>query len=429
MTLKKILKRVRKFIYKNKLVLLIFLLLFSIHLFLRFSELESRAQFTWDQVDNAWHAKNMIVNGEFPLTGMPAKGNSSVTIGPFYYYFVAFFYLLTNLDPIASPIIAGFVSVFSFFILFWAGKKLFNTQIALIAVFINTFSNYLIGMDRIQWPVTLIAPTALIIFLSLKMIIDGRLKYIFLLAITLGFSLHVHFTSIFYIIIVLLALPLFPRKKKTILYMLYSIPLFLIWTITFFLSLTNEGSSLNIASYIKENNVGFHIRRVIQVAEIAFVEFQLIFYEKIPGFVKFLPIPLFMAIYYFKEHAKNKLSILYLTFLWFVIPWFVLSTFAGELTQYYFSMTRYVMLIAVSYLIYSAFIYKLKIFVPVFAVVGILFISINMFSYSKHQPEMLDHWKKVAYQDFKESRGNEFVYGSSKSYLYYFYEYRAYGKK
>ena len=82
-------------------------ILFVFHVFFRFYGFEEKHGFSWDQVDNAWAAKNILVEHKFPLVGMVAKQNSGFYIGPMYYYYVAFFYLLTNLDPIASVFIAG----------------------------------------------------------------------------------------------------------------------------------------------------------------------------------------------------------------------------------------------------------------------------------------------------------------------------------
>ena len=42
---------------------------------------------------------------------------------PLYYYFAAFIYLLTNLDPIASGIIAGITSIFSFIATIFGNEK------------------------------------------------------------------------------------------------------------------------------------------------------------------------------------------------------------------------------------------------------------------------------------------------------------------
>ena len=428
MNIKKIFQNVKKEIERKKLVYILLAVLFIFHLFFRFYELEKRAQFTWDQVDNAWNAKNIIINGEYPLTGMPAKGNSSVTIGPAYYYFVTFFYFLTDLDPIASPIIAGVVSIFSFFVLFLAARKVFNEYVALIAIFINTFSNYLIEIDRVQWPVNFIAPISLLIYLSILKIIKGNLKYILLLAFLLGVSLHIHFTSIFYVLIVILSLMLFPRKKSTILYVFYSIPLFSVWLISFFLSLSSKGSSLNIVSFLSENSVGLHLRRVIQVADVAFLESSLIFNEKIPYFLKYLSLPLFVLVYYLRLRSKSFPTI-YVSVIWFLVPWVGLSMFKGELTPYYFSITKYIVILLISYVIYEAIRFRKKIFTPFVGVLAMIFLIANISAFSTYKTDGMDKLKRDAYDDFKHSRGNEFTYGSAKTYLYYFYEYRAYGKK
>lgn len=428
MKIKKILIKAKERVAKNKRVFILLTLLFIFFLFFRFYELESRAQFTWDQVDNAWTAKNMIVNGEYPLTGMPAKGNESVTIGPYYYYFVAFFYLLTNLDPIASPIVAGVVSIFSFGVLFYCVRKLFNDYVALIAVFINTFSNYLITMDRVQWPVELIPPVSLLIFLSVVQIIKGKTKYILLVAFLLGASLHIHFTSIFYIPILFLALPLFPRKKTTLLYIAYSIPLFLIWTIPFILSLSQKGSSLNIVTFIKENNIGFHLRRVIQVSDVAFLEGKLLLGDIFPSFVKFLPFPLFAAVFLYKERFKKN-YFLYLITLWFIVPWFGLSMYGGELTPYYFSINRFITILILSYVLYELLRIRKLVFAPLVSIFAVAFLITNIYTFAIYRVDGMDEIRKDTYKDFQESKGNEFLYGSGKTYFYYFYEYRAYGKK
>ena len=214
-----ILPKFVNFLRKHK-GLVILLLIFIAHLFFRFYLLETRLGFGWDQVDNAWAAKNIIVNHMFPLVGMVAKGNSGFNIGPLYYYFVAVVYWIFNLSPIASGIVAGLTSIFTFFVIFYVVKKLFSYNIALIAIGIHTVSYFIISSDRTQWPVNLIAPVSFLVFYFLYNVLIGKVKYLLLLGLVMGFSFHVHFTSIFYPIIVLLSLPFFPRKKETIKYIL-----------------------------------------------------------------------------------------------------------------------------------------------------------------------------------------------------------------
>src|SRR3989344_3334081 len=112
------LKTYLKFIFKNKIFLLVFII-FLAHLFLRFYQIDTRSPFGYDQVDNAWAAMNIIVNHKFPLLGFQAKGNSGIYIGPIYYYFISIFYFVTNLNPIASGIAAGVTSIFTFLTLFY----------------------------------------------------------------------------------------------------------------------------------------------------------------------------------------------------------------------------------------------------------------------------------------------------------------------
>ena len=154
-------------IKKQKFNWILLGLIFIIFLFVRFHQLEIRTVFGCDQANNAWVAKSIIVDHQFPLLGMVAKASTGFYIGPAYYYLISIFYWIFNLDPIASGVFAGATAIFTFFTIFYISKKIFSFQIALMTIFIYTFSNYLIRADRIQWPVNLIVPVSLIIFYAL----------------------------------------------------------------------------------------------------------------------------------------------------------------------------------------------------------------------------------------------------------------------
>lgn len=146
--MKKILSRWKKNILKNKLNLSIFLGLLSLHVFLRVYQLEERMGFSWDQVDNAWAAKRILIDHNYPLLDMVAKASSGFYIGPAYYYLIAIVYWFFNLNPIASPFFAGITSILTFFILFYVFKKIFSLPVAFIALFIHTVSYFIISSDR-----------------------------------------------------------------------------------------------------------------------------------------------------------------------------------------------------------------------------------------------------------------------------------------
>ena len=97
---------------------LVLTIIFSFFLFLRFYQIDSKSIFMYDQVDSAWAAKRILVDHNFPLIGPANRLGSGLFVGSFYYYLISSFYFLTNLDPIAAPLFAGFTAVLTFFTIF-----------------------------------------------------------------------------------------------------------------------------------------------------------------------------------------------------------------------------------------------------------------------------------------------------------------------
>lgn len=429
--------KLKEFILRNKFSILL-VLIFTLHIFFRFYELEGRAQFTWDQVDNAWVSKNMIINHKFPLLGMVAKQDTGVFIGPAYYYLATFFYLIFDLDPIASPTLAGVTSIFTFFILFYITKRLFSLNIALMAVFIHTVSFHVIGLDRVQWPVNFIAPISLIIFYALYNIILGNAKYLLLLSFILGLSFHIHFTSVLYLLIILLSLPLtffinknLFKSKELLRYSLLSIPLFLIWFVPNIIAqiqYKNEYTT-NFYNFIQSLYHGIHLKRILQVAKEAFIEFEAIFTFPMLKILKYLPLPLFSIIYFFEKTTKKRFILVYLTLLWFLVPWLVFSVYRGEISNYYFSLTRPFVMIILSYITFRLF--QMRGIFPKMAVIAVLFYysyqNMHQFFTAKYQG--LDFYKKKMFLEAKYEEKHQFTYGAPESYLFYYYTRKLYGKQ
>ncbi len=180
--------------------ILLFILLLSVHFFLRIYQLEDRTQFTYDQVDNAWTMKNILVDGKYPFVGPAVKQNSGFYLGPLYYYLLVPFYWFFNLDPIASAVFSVFTSVVNFIILFFVVKNIFSVQLAFVGNFLYTFSAFALSNDHVQWNVGFLPSISLLVFYSLYKIFNGQTKFTFLLFFILGISLNVHFTAIFFLL-------------------------------------------------------------------------------------------------------------------------------------------------------------------------------------------------------------------------------------
>ncbi len=402
--------------------LIILLLILIAHIFFRFYLLEERLHFNWDQVDNAWAAKSIIVDHKFPLQGMVAKLNSGFHIGPLYYYLIAFFYWIFNLNPIASAFVAGLTSIFTFFILFYVVKKLFSENVALIAVGIHTVSYFIISSDRSQWPVNFVVPVSLVIFYSLYNILVGKIKYLILLGIGLGLSFHVHFTSIYYLVIILFALPFFPRKKEIIKYVFYSITIFILLIspiIIAELTSGNKGTN-NLLQYLQTYYHGFHLTRVFQLTHDAFIEFELI----LKGWFKDLSyvfLFIFGFIYYLLKPTRKKLIMCYLIGLWFIVPWFVISTYKGEISNYYFFVNRPIVLMVIAYLSF-VLLSQRKILIKLLIIsFWIYFCYVNINDFFREGKSDYEENKKRALEKVANREIVKLHENIPESYLYYYY--------
>ena len=285
----------------RKRVLVLFSLLLILSIFLRFYQLDERAHFKWDEVNNAWVAKNIIVEHEYPLVGFQAKLNSGIYIGPIYYYLISVFYFFTNLDPIASGIFAGVTSIFTFLTIFLITKKLFSFKVAFIVIFFNTVCFYSIIFDRTQGPINFVPAISLIIFYSLYKIMTGNPKFFLLFTIAFGFSLHLHITAIYFPIITLFCLPFFPWTKKLLKYIILGIPILLFFIFPGFIAFSqNYGYAFTAISYGNSYFHGLHLTRIMQLANDALIQFESYFDYSSFKHLKFILIPLFVFFFLYK---------------------------------------------------------------------------------------------------------------------------------
>ena len=406
----------------KKKALILISLLFVLSIFLRFHQLDERSHFAWDEVNNAWAAKNIIVEHEYPLVGFQAKLNSGIYIGPLYYYLISVFYFLTDLDPIASGIFAGITSIFTFFTIFFITKKLFSLNVAFIMTFFNTVSFYSITFDRIQGPINFVPAISLIIFYSLYKVMTGNPKFFLLFIVAFGFSLHLHVAAIYFPIITLFCLPFFPWTKILLKYIILGIPIFLFFIVPSIIAfLQNSGYASAAIGYSSSNFHGLHLIRVMQLANDALIQFESYFNYSVFKHLKFILIPLFMFFFLYKNISREKLLFCYLIVFWFIVPWLVLSTYSGEISDYYFATNRFIALLIMAYLLSRIF--ELKIIFAKVAVVGFLIFymafNINRFLLSK-DGNLQDSRKKVI-EAIGKAREIGFHEGSPESYLYYYY--------
>jgi 4-amino-4-deoxy-L-arabinose transferase-like glycosyltransferase len=413
----------------KNIYLIILVCIFICHLFFRFYNLEKWANFGYDQVNNAWAAHRIIIEGKYPLVGFEAKGNSGMYIGPLYYYLVAFVYYLTVLNPVASPIIAAITGVMSFFVIYFVSKRIFNDNVALVSCAIYTFSSFIIRTERLQGAVNFIAPVSLLIYYFLYKVITGELKYLPALALMTGLSFHIHFTSIFYPVIILLTLPLVPRSKNIRKYILWSIPLFFTafaGQILYYFQPGKSDSMQKYTGYFQTYYHGLHLRRFMQLAYDAFIKFEQILgtpYSYLRNTV-FFYIPVFAIFYGLRDKAKNSAKLLYITVLWILVPWLGFATYRGEISDYYFSFHLYLAVIIFAYL--TVWMWNRKQIITRLALIvfWMYWGTANTASFMKTPDGNLLNDKKIVKQMISLGQKKEFSEGDPQSYWYDYLLYR-----
>ncbi len=411
----------------NKKHFFLLFLLFLFHLFFRFYHLERWASFTWDQIDNAWAAVRILVAHKYPLVGMVAKANSGIYIGPFYYYLVAVFYAITQLDPIASPLLAGFTGLFNFIVLYYVAKRLFDENIALISSCIYTFSSYIIFFERSQWPVNFIPSFSLLILYFLYGAVTEKPKHILYLGFVLALSFHIHVTSLFFLIITLLSLPLVSFHKTKIAYLAVAACILGAGLIPQALYYAHSGGRRagSINTYIGQYYHGFHLMRFFQLTHDAFIKFVSIL-EFPYGFLRssgFLYLPLFFILHRTRHTGDNAKKLRYLVLLWFIVPWILFTAYSGEISDYYFSLHLYIAIIILAYI--SHWIWARKLIVTKAAVVifWMYYVVTNTQKFFLAAEGNLTKDRRLVKQAIKEGKTIGFSDGNPQSYLYFYYLY------
>jgi len=405
----------------DKKVLIIVAILFCLFSFFRFYALETKNVFGPDQVDNAWAAKEIIDDKKFPLAGMEARGSSGFFIGPLYYYYITPFYLLTDLDPVASGIIAGVSAIITFVVFALIVSKIFSLNVALIGLFFLTFSFHIINFDRLQGPVSLIPLFSLIIYYSLYKILTGYPKYIFLLAVALGSMFNLHFTAFLFLPIVALSVFFFPRKKDTLLYLTFSIPIFLLFVAPIFIhSYISSGiPRQNFTNFLNDSVHGLSTQGFLQLKHEIFMEFESLLFFPVLEFAAPLIFILFLLLMLYKTNRK-KLVIFFLSVVWILSPWMVFSSYTNPIIDYYLRMTMPVIIISISFVLYRLIKLKNPFIILLIGLVALYYAFFNVKQFFEQEYEGgLKVFRERTMEKISNGENIRYRRGLPDSYLYY----------
>jgi len=185
-------------------------------IFLRFYKLDGFLTFLGDQGRDAIIVKRILTLEHFPAIGAPTSVGQ-VYLGPFYYYFIAPWLLLSNFQPIGLAFGVAFFSSLYLLVNYFIVKELFDKKIALISTILLSFSSVIIDFSRYSWnPNLLPLFTLLTIYFVIKCLQINRWYYFALAGAFISFCIQLHYLSLFLLppIALLLVSKLFISFKK-----------------------------------------------------------------------------------------------------------------------------------------------------------------------------------------------------------------------
>ncbi|TSC85999.1 MAG: Uncharacterized protein G01um101416_763 [Microgenomates group bacterium Gr01-1014_16] len=307
---------------RKLIVLIIFL-----GLFFRTYQFRERFNYNHDNDLSAWIVKDIVVDKHLRLIGQQTTA-LGIFIGPFFYYALIPFYLITRMDPIgtvALPWIIGLASITS---LYYVVNKIWGRRPALVAVLLYAASFGITATERE------IVPTTPVFLWSIWYLYGLHKRSLILLAILFALVWHIHLAL--GILGVLALLVLRPRLQKLIwpgiVFILLSLPLFLFEF--------RHGFSQTKAlffSFDKTEQVSRPIsQKMLHVVEYAGRNINYIFWNK-PNPVNFWILPsiiliAFLYLYYKKILTRDQILIFVSWFALFVL---FFSLHPINLSEYY----------------------------------------------------------------------------------------------
>lgn len=188
-------------IYKNKrnlIYLISVLVIFLIFIFYRSYNLPGRIGFGWDQERDAWSAVN-ILSGKLTLLGPRVQGPAGFFLPPYFFYILAPFYFLTNLNPVvATSVFIIFWSILFFIVSYFVISKVFNKKTALFFLALWAVNPLAVSIDTIAWnPVVIPTLFIVLIYLIYQYFENQKPIYLFLSGLTFGFGVSFHLQFLF----------------------------------------------------------------------------------------------------------------------------------------------------------------------------------------------------------------------------------------
>lgn len=362
---------------RNNLRLNIFLVIFIAVFSLTISLLKfSKGYiFEWDQADDAAKVVSIINQKKPLLIGPRVSNDDGFFVGPYHYYFLLPFYLITKGDPIAGCYAVAFINLITSLCSFLLIKKMFGSKIAFLSSIFMVLS-----LGKISWSVMYAPLISIIAFYICYQSINKKFYFPLAMLFT-GIISNIHLVPISLIPIIIISFFLSKNKPNLkeiilgmVLFIIPFIPLIIFDLRHDFLNLTK------LLSFIFVKDGG---------SNQLFVEsLWLRSFWRSLGFFNFFPlilnrllslILLIISPFLFKN-PKHKILII----IWFILPLIILSRYHGAISEYYYDMINFLLP-----LFFSLFLFQFIKNELLITIIVLLFSILSIYKISVSRPELI----------------------------------------
>jgi len=409
---KKHLKQLSAFLWKNKFLIIIV----GLGLFLRLYRLSNSTIFAWDQERDAFTIKQILVDKKLTLIGPRVVNDHGFMLGPYFFYILLPFYLIANLSPYSTILFMAVYNLIFLFFSFFILKKIFASKIAYIFVFIWSVLPLAISIDTISWNPLLVPLLFIVLLYFLTTLNFNQIKNWLILGFYLGFCFNIHVQLIILSFTAFIFLFIKISKKvffKRVVFLFFGFLLSLLPLLIFDL----RHDFLNINLFLGFFQNGSSVKNPFAFIPVWTNYFASIFIIK--SSILAILFWLIMIVILFFLSSKNKINQI-LLFTWLFFP--IIFIFYGQRpSEYYFNFCLPIIVLVFSQLIGQI---KSKIFFCLFFLIGLFSIY---FKFKKNIIESYSLTNKMAvveyigqvtnHRDFNISYSVPFGQNSGFSYI------------
>lgn len=164
-------------------------------IFLRFYNLRDSLMFQGDQGRDALVVSEIFRNLDPVFIG-PVTSIGNMYLGPFYYYFMLPFLMLSYPDPMGPVFAVASAGVLTVYLLFKIARQIFNLKIAYLATFFFTFSAAVVNLSRFSWNPNLAPFFSLLMFYFTYLAWRKDTKYWLAVALCFSLLIQLHYVTL-----------------------------------------------------------------------------------------------------------------------------------------------------------------------------------------------------------------------------------------